>query len=262
MTQSHLLTYRSHVLYNQFASLLNEDYAFRAYHQIHSNFDKLIRVCSTIRDVKKRSLVSFGPFLLLMQRQGTTAYWSLASNQSYEAWVLVRPMLEACLIIGKWIDNDANAEIWKHREADRKAYQKAYQGRKLESKSLPRSSELRRVLSRINDDFIHLNNQYYQRHTDVLPDSDDSVYIQVHYFDPDEVDHLAHVFAFLHLVLVAQDSIARLWQDVFGEAGRVTIGLKAFQADFSERVTQFLKTHPDRRPVLEELGLWSFEEAT
>jgi hypothetical protein len=261
MPHSHLLEFRSHVLYNQSVSLLNEDYAFYAYDQIHSNFDRLVRVCSTMRDLNGRSHISLGPFLLLMQRQGTTAFWSLASNQSYEAWVLARPMLEACLIIGKWIDDGANAEIWKNRETDRRAYQKAYQGRKLESRSLPRSPELRRVLSRINDDFMHLNNRYYRRHTELLPDSGDSVYIQVHYFDPDEVDHLTHVFAFLHLVLVAQDSIARLWQKVFGEDGRVEIGLEAFESGFSERVTQFLRTNPDRRDVLEELGLWSFEEA-
>ncbi len=123
MAHSHLLEFRSHVLYNQSVSLLHEGYAFYAYHQIHLNFDKLIRVCSTTRDLKGHSLVSFSPFLLLMQRQGTTAYWSLASSQSYEAWVLARPMLEACLIIGKWIDDEANAEIWKNREMDRKAYQ-------------------------------------------------------------------------------------------------------------------------------------------
>lgn len=257
MAHSHLLAFRSHVLYNQSVSLLNEGYAFYAYHQIHLNFDNLIRVCSTVRDLKGHSMVSFGPFLLLMQRQGTAAYWSLASNQSYEAWVLARPMLEACLIIGKWIDDDANAEIWKRRETDRKAYREAYQGQKLESTSLPRSSELRSVLSRINDDFMHLNDRYYRRHTEVIPDSPDSVYIQVHYFDPDPVDHLAHVLAFLHLVLVAQDSIARLWLETFGEAGRAEVGLKTFEAEFAERVRQFLMTHPDRRPVLEELGLWS-----
>jgi hypothetical protein len=196
-----------------------------------------------------------------MQRQGATAYWSLASNQSYEAWVLGRPMLEACLIIGKWVDDFANAEIWKNRENDRKAYQKAYQGKKLESRSLPRSGALRKVLSRINDEFIHPNNRYYSRHIEVLPESDKSVYIQVHYFDPDTVDHLAHVFAFLHLVLVAQDSIAMLWQNLFGEAGQVAVGLETFESEFSERVGQFLKSHPEKRPVLEELGLWPFEEA-
>jgi hypothetical protein len=126
---------------------------------------------------------------------------------------------------------------------------------------LPRSSELRGVLSRINDDFVHLNDRYYRRHTEIVPDSEDTVGIQVHYFDPDETDHLAHVFAFLHLVLIAQDSIAQLWTNVFGERGQVTIGLETFENQFSERVSQFLKAHPEKRAVLEELGLWSFEEA-
>jgi hypothetical protein len=74
--------------------------------------------------------------------------------------VLLRPGIEAYLIIGKWIDDPATAEIWKNRRNDWKNYQKTYSGPALRSRSLPMSDQIQTILSIVNDDFVHANPDY------------------------------------------------------------------------------------------------------
>jgi len=42
------------------------------------------------------------------------------------AWLTFRPGLEALLMTGKFVDVPANADVWKNREADWKAYQEVF----------------------------------------------------------------------------------------------------------------------------------------
>lgn len=118
-----------------------------------------------------------------MQRQAVNAFLSLASQQSFQAWVLLRPCLESCL------NDPANAAIWSNKEEDWKTYNKTFQGKSLHSASLPRADEIQTVLKTINGDFLHTNPRYYDRHTDVVRVDDDNLVLQVQYFD-DEREHL------------------------------------------------------------------------
>ena len=259
MADEPILEFFSHASYNREVFLLNEGHAFRTYSQIHRNFDTLATVPSRDRDAQGKSLVSLIPLVLLMQRQGLFAFSALSRYQSFEAWVLLRPCIEAALIMGKWIDNPKNAEVWNNRLKNRKAYQKAYQAWRLVSKSLPRAKEIQAVLSRVNDDFMHLNERYYSRSLEVSDASGDLVNVEVHYFDRDGADHQAHVLAFLHLVLVVQDSVADLLASRFPDSQRVNVGLEVSEASFAARVREFLEAHPKRAPVLRELGLWQLD---
>ena len=256
--KSPVLEYETSRSYNRQVFLLNHSYAFYAYHQIHENFIRLGVVLSKGRDEKGKSRVSLIPFVLLMQRQAMSAFLSLCSHQSFEAWVLLRPCLESILVIGKWVDDPKNAEIWKNRDQDPQAYKKAYTGSKLRSVSLPRSIEIQKVLSKINDDFMHANPRYYQRHTVITPGETDAVYLKLEYFD-DDADHLTHVFAMLHLLIVMQDSLAELLGSQLRDQPKVNVGLGEFSRELGLRYTAFVDKHPDRAHALRELGLWPLQ---
>ena len=224
--------------------MLNQADAVWAFHQIHKNFTAVGHLLTEHRDAAGKSRASFIPFVLLMQRQAMTAFWTLASHQSYQAWVLLRPCLEVPLIIGKWEDNPANASIWEKREEDPEAYRRTYSGKKLISRSLERSADIQLVLKRINDDFMHTNPAYYRRHMEMVPGSPDHAFMKLHYFDPDDADTRAHTLAFLHVLLVMQDSLAGLFDDLFPNAEKVDVGVDTFRTQFGPKVASFLGTYP------------------
>jgi hypothetical protein len=155
-----VLHYRSALDYNRNVFLIERSRLFRVFSAIDANFGLLIELPRTMRDGHGKSHVSLIPFIFLLQRQSRAAFEALAAYQSYQAWVLLRPGIEAVLIIGKWLDDPINAKIWNNRQQDRKAYQKTYTGTGLRSNSLPSAEDIQRVLSRVNDDFVHANPDY------------------------------------------------------------------------------------------------------
>ena len=255
MDDSSLIGYESALFANRRVFLLNHSWAFFAYHQLHETFTKLGDVLSKGRNKDGKSSVSIIPFFLIMQRQAVNAFLSLTSLQSFQAWVLLRPCLEAALIAGKWVDDLVYATIWRNREKDAKAYTRTYQGKALRSKSLARSAEIQTVLKMINDDFLHANPSYYDRHTKMDLVDDDSFFMKLEYFD-EEQDYVAHTFAFLHLICVIQDSLSRMLASEIVDQPSVPVGLVNLETTLRPRVDEFLSRHPDRQPVIEELGIW------
>jgi hypothetical protein len=75
----------------------------------------------------------------------------LACYQSFLAWLAFRPGPEALLIIGKFVDDLANARIWLNREVDAKTYQNTSRGNALQSKSLARSAEFPQHFYRVKN---------------------------------------------------------------------------------------------------------------
>jgi len=130
-----ILRYRSALAYNREVFLIEHGELIKVFSDVDSNFGSLIEPPRTLRDCSGHSYVSLIPFVSLLQRQSRAAFEAFAGYQSYQGWVLLRPGIEALLIIGKWTEDPANATIWKDRHQNRKAYQKVYQG-----KALSRSS--------------------------------------------------------------------------------------------------------------------------
>lgn len=253
-TKDPILDYEAARSYNRNAFLLNHSWAFRAYSEIDRTFDRLGYVLSQGRDHNRKSYVSLIPFFLLMRRQSMNAFWALCSHQSFEAWVLLRPCLESALIVGKWIDDPAAAVVWEKRAEDRETYRKEYSGKKLRSRSLPDSSSIQEVLSRINDDFMHANPDYYRRHIDSR-EREDIIALNIHYFDA-VLDHEAHLFAFLHLVVVLQHSLSQMLAALLVDQSPVDVGYDAFRTAYSHRYDSFLRDHPEQADVVRTLGLW------
>jgi hypothetical protein len=170
--------------------------------------------------------------------------------------VLFRPGIEAVLIIGKWVDDPANAKIWQNRKEDWKGYKIAYSGKALTSASLPSSDRIRRVLSKVNDDFIHANPDYYSRHLKAGAGDPGYVNFWLDYFDDDLLQE-AHAMAFLHLLIFMQDALASLLAKVFAVPVTLILPLVTFRSNFAKRMTGIAAKSEEAAAILHQLGLYS-----
>jgi len=119
--KNQILDYRAHVAFNREVFLLRYEHPFRTFCSIDGNFGILLQLVQSQRDPAGNSHISLAPFLMLMQRQSRSAFEALASDQSYQAWVLIRPAVEAALIIGKWVDDPKQRKDLGESKGARKA---------------------------------------------------------------------------------------------------------------------------------------------
>jgi hypothetical protein len=252
-----ILNYQAAAARNRDIFLLNHAYAFHAFGGLNDNFEILGHILQTGRNANGKTYVSFVPFLLLMQRQSLSAFQLLWSHQSYQAWVLLRPALESALIMGKWVDSTANARLWERRREEPDKYRNEYSGKKLISKSLPEAAAIQSVLGRINDDFMHLNADYYSRHMQMRPEGSNAYNVLIQYFDADD-DHAAHLLAFLHLLGQCQDSVLGLLQAVCPGFDDVKHVLPIIEKALKTKATALVADRPESKAVLKQLGLWTF----
>lgn len=250
-----ILHYRSALSYNREVFLIQQGALVKAFSAIDDNFASLLQPLATKRDSSGHSHVSLAPFLLLLQRQARAAFEFFSADQSYQGWVLARPGIESALIIGKWVDDLANARVWQNRYANRFAYRERYSGQALRSKSLVNSARIQSVLSKINDDFVHANPDYYGRHLRAGPGDPGYVNVLLDYFDDDPVQE-AHVLAFLHLLLVIQQDLADLLGHLFGVPVVLPSGIAEFERTFLPRVQPLVAQYSGAKAILEELGSW------
>lgn len=171
-----------------------------AFKGIFDSFTALRRAVLDGKDREGKCPIDFQMFLLVMQRQAALAFDLLRAYQSFAAWAVLRPCLEAALVMGKWVDDPANAETWLRRLEDRARYLKAYQGANILSVSLPRSADIRAALTRINDDLSHVNAAYVSARAQCVATAEYE-YRGVLYFDRDD-ELQAHLYAMLHLLMV------------------------------------------------------------
>lgn len=254
------LEYQSVLAYNRQVFLIEHADLLKVFVAIDGNFEALIELPRTRRDRHGNSHVSLVPFLLLLRRQTHTAFDVLSADQSYHAWLLLRPGIEAALIIGKWVDDPQNAKVWQDRDKDPGAYQKAYTGKALRSISLPGSERIQTVLRTINDRFVHANVDYYHRHLNVGPGDPGQVSVLLRYFEDDPLQ-VANTFAFLHLLLLVQEALLALFSGLFGVTGNLPSSLRLFRDTFGKRIDDLARSSNEYRAVLEELGGWQVGSA-
>lgn len=253
--EDEILHYRAALAYNTEVFLIEQGALVKAFGAVDENFASLLNPVTSLRDSAGHSHVSLAPFLLLLQRQARAAFQLFSVDQSYQGWLLARPGVESALIIGKWVDDPTNARIWQERKNDRDAYRKAYSGKALRSNSLVNSALLQIVLSRINDDFVHANPDYYGRHLQARPDDPGFVSFVLNYFD-DDVAQEAHVLAFLHLLLLIQEDLAALLGRLFSIAVVLPNRLKVLEQTLAGKVTALVARFPEAAGILKDLGGW------
>ena len=216
MTSGHdqVFGFRAAIERNRQTFILQHAFALHAFFVLCERFDRAGRRLQTGRNKNGKSLISLAPFLLLAQRQSINGFEEFSTFRSYDGWMLLRPAVEAGLIMGKWVDNPENAAIWSARVTRRTEYIKTFTGKGLISEHLPRASEIKSVLDRLNDEFVHANEPYYHRHTRVEEAGPDQVSLRVDYFDNDS-DAESHTVGFLHLIAVLIDSVDAMLARVF-----------------------------------------------
>jgi len=246
------LQFRSVLTANREIFLLNHQFYIKCFLEVERNFDPIGETLRSQRDPAGHSHISLLPFLFLFQRQVTVAFDLVSSDLCYQAWVLVRPGLEAVLMAGKWIDDPAFAAIWSDRQSRRKEYSKAYSGKGLQSTALKWSEELQGVLRRINDEFVHANTDYYGRHLSLQP-TDQNINVELAWFEDDHVQE-AHTIALLSLVFTAQESLARALEDLLATSVQLRITLSEFHAQIERRVGELMEMQ-DCRWILEDLAI-------
>src|SRR5450755_4018992 len=252
--ENDILHYRAAQAYNREVFLLQHGDYVRTFDAIDTNFNVLVQPLSTLRDSNGKSYVALIPFVFLLQRQSRAAFEAFSTFQSYQGWVLFRPGIESVLIIGKWVDDPDTAKIWANRQEDCRSYQKAYSGQALCSKSLPASAAIRRALTKVNDDFIHANPEYYSRHLRTEQPDEKTVQFWLNYHD-DDVLVDAHVLAFLHLTLLMQEALAGLISAVFGRSTILTARIAAFEQMFGKAIAALREKSSEAAEILEQLGL-------
>jgi len=226
-----------------FASLLSE---------LRSSWTRL----GTTRDATGRSHAGLLLFSNILIRHAIFGFEHLASYQSFLTWLTFRPGLEALLIIGKFVDDPANAGIWKARQSDFKTYNRTFSGTALESRSLPRSADFRQVLARLNDDFMHPNPYFTYRDTTVTEEGDAAV-VEIEFFDKSAEVHEGHLLAYVNLIDLVVSASDALVSSICGSAGTPSPREEYSKREHA-RATRLAAQNSTAKKVMEELGLWSF----
>lgn len=249
-----LIEYRSVLHLNSEVFLFNYKEEFAAFGATDQHFEKFLNIISTKHMKNGKTLIGLIPLLLIIQRQYRNAFQSISIFQSYQSWVLLRPAIESALIMGKWLDDLSNFDVWKEHQDNWKNYQKIYQGKNLVSKSLPNSTEIQKVLKNINDDFMHTNPSYYKRHSQIVDINKDNVRMFVTFTD-NEQDHRAHTYAFIHLTLFILKQIGVMLAAQY-DGEDFSINLDRLHDHFVNNAQEIAKQNNEYKKLLVELGLW------
>ncbi len=250
-----LIEYRSVLHLNSEVFLFNYKEEFAAFGVTDQYFEKFCNVISTSHMKNGKTLIGLIPLLLIMQRQYRNAFQSISVFQSYQSWVLLRPAIESALVMGKWLDDLSNFEVWKDHQDNWKNYQKIYQGKNLISDSLPNSTDIQKVLKRINDDFMHTNPSYYRRHSQIVDIDEKNVFMYVD-FNDSEQDHRAHTYAFLYLTLFILKQVGVMLSDKYEEQESFAVDLDRLHDCFIDNAREIANENEEYKKLLLEIGLW------
>jgi len=250
-----LLEYRSVMYRNSEVFLFNYKEEFAAFGVIVDYLNSFLAVVSTQHMNNGKSLVGFIPHLSIIHRQYLNSFQNFATFQSYQGWVLLRPAIESILIMGKWLDDRDNFEVWKKHEQDWKSYNSVYSGKNLASKSLSNSDLIQSVLKKLNDKFMHANPSYYNRHSSIQQVDAENYHLWTSFFD-DQKEHQVHLYAYLHFTIFMLHSAGMMFQPLFSVNEKFKVDLSKFQRVFENKVRAIANESLVNHSVLLELGLW------
>jgi len=210
---------------------------------------------TTHRDASGHSHVSLAPFHLIFLRQMCASFEALSVGQAFQAWVSIRPGIESVLIMGKWVADPKNADIWENRVTDPRAYLDCYQGKNLGNGALPRGNDIQTALKGINDNFLHPNPYYYFRHLHMDDRDDGNVELRLDFFDHSD-DVWLGFLGILHLVVVCQDSVSRMFTELFVDRPSLDVGVSDLESKARDWVRSLRAKGRFYDRTLTDLGLW------
>ncbi len=207
----------------------------------------------TVRGLSGQSHAGLLPFANLLLRHFIFGFEHLSCYQSFLAWLTFRPGLESLLIIGKFVDDPANAKIWLDREVNPGAYRQVFSGTALESRSLPKSAQFRQVLSRLNDQF-HASKPRVHVPRILCCDDQRRANNRSAILRCDSDLHEAHLLAYMNLTDIIVTSCNDLVNSICGATG-IASQTQSYGSRGLQRAAQFSK-EPTAKKVLQDLGLW------
>lgn len=252
-----LLDYASNQVKNRETFLLNYGNDFGVFDYLmkvlFSNWSRL----GTEKDKNGNYHTGLLLFSNILTRHAIFGFQHLVSYQSFLAWLTFRPGLEAFLILGKFVEDPKNSKIWKERYSNRKAYQKAFSGKSLVSSSFSKGHEIQKVLSRLNDDFMHPNPDFTYRDMSIR-NQGSSYLLEIQFFDVSPIIHEAHLLAYLNLLDILVKESEDLIKQLFDKEDQNTTTKSPFESLANSRATELSVKDPIAKKVMQELGLWKF----
>jgi hypothetical protein len=254
--EGQLLDYAATQVRNRETFLLNFGADLRAFEwllaALRSTWDRLGKE----KDSRGHSHAGLTLFANILVRHAILGFQHIASYQSFLAWLTFRPGLEAFLILGKLKDDPQKyGKIWKERKTNRKAYDKAFWGKDLISTSLHRSDEFRKILSRLNDEFMHPNPDFTYRDVRVQHQGN-SVLVEIQFFDMSPESHEAHLLAYMNLFDVILSASEGLVNSLCGLRSPDPWIRKPIAELARSRAEILASRNPLAKMIMEELGLW------
>lgn len=197
--EGQLLDYAATQVRNRETFLLNFGSDLRAFEWLLAALRSTWARLGKEKNSLGRSHAGLTLFANILVRHSILGFQHIASYQSFLAWLTFRPGLEAFLILGKLEDDPPKyGKIWRERKTNQKAYNQAFWGKNVISKSLPRSNEFHKILSRLNDEFMHPNPDFTYRDVRVQRQGD-SMFVEIQFFDTSSESHQAHLLAYMNL---------------------------------------------------------------
>jgi hypothetical protein len=264
---SELINYRSILEANRETFLLNHKEEFFAFEHIDRCLQNIWNIVGTKRTDQGESIISLAAFLLIIVRQGRNAFECLSRYQSSEAWLIFRPAIEASLIIGKFLDDPANSSLWKKKKQlwenrktnkeDFEKYRREFEKDGLIPKSLPMGEAFRHLLSKINDEFVHMNYEYFLRDIKVKETSSSDIQIEVHFVDHDPQDQKAQLFSFLHMYYLLVSSLGKAFSPKYSQEKAMNINIDTMEKNWGPKIKQLVQASSNLKEFCQIFGLWN-----
>ncbi len=239
-----------------------------AFEDLNEKMNSIQRLISMEADDEGKSQLGLLPFLLIIERQAINAFECLTKYQSYEAWMVFRPAIEAALLVGKFIDNPNNAELWKNKVEYRKnndkrslkRYYQEFEKGGLIPKSFKYGKELRELLTKINDEFMHVNFSYFERMYDLELVDENTGYLNISYNDKDVLKHKAYLYSFLNAYQILIQCLGNAFLYKYKKYEQLkNLNKPSVRYIWEDSINEIISSRPDLEDIFYSYGLCGIE---
>lgn len=228
---------------------------------LQDQFQNLWKPLGTKRDFRGQSHAGALPLQALAHRSFMYGFDTLQSFQIALAWPNMRYAIETILILGKFIADPATATIWNNWKSDKRRYIKTFQNELDINNALPRCGEFRKVLSNINDEYLHPNplQVLSPANTQMARKDEKTMAVLTTWGGGERYELDGHTLAFIRLFADIVDACGEMIYNLMGEnQGKGQFDLREQYEELeSDRAKALIKDHSNMKPVLRDFGLWS-----
>jgi hypothetical protein len=232
-----------------------EDY--RHFVCLQERFTECWKTVGTSRDKHKHSHAGLLPLQALVGRSAVYGFHALMRIEIANAWPSMRYAVEGMLIVGKLVAEPSNGRVWADWELNRAAYIDAFQTRLGKDNALPRANLFRKLLKRINDQYLHPNPSQVLDIANVQFASGEgnARTIETTWTGGDRDLIESHVLAFIRVFADLVDASYEMLGEFF-PTHKDEMLRNEYEQIHLKRAEALVANSPKAKPVLTELGLW------